>query len=377
MGVLEVELSRAEWPIEARWLEFTALVGRLAAALLEREGYYCAAGPVGRGAEPEELADVEGLFKAALAALLSVADRLELSLESSGGVVGAPAPERTAGEARAAERGAGGVDRGVEGAPPARQAAPPAWVAARLRAGWEGREAGPAFAGGLVEIDLRTPTGRWELLALAVLLAAKVKERVAEAAFLALREAGLLDLTRLARGGPDERQAIVSVLRAHYRGLISKEAKAEALCANARRLMDRWGGDLSAVYRAAEGEDRLVVAELQRFQQLHSRALWLCRVMTLHGGWSMGTQATRFLDAHVRRVLGRLGLVAEGSRPWSASQAECWEVIERYFSGDTTALYRHGRELCAADDLALCRARCGLLPFCSFWNQADTARRRR
>lgn len=375
MSVIEVELSRSEWPVEARWLEFTALVGSLAAALLEREGYASGASlPVRGGERPTgESVDVEDLVRAVLAALMAVADRVGVSAERLGSLPGTQALRRATGDGHPKKEPAEGRRSGSQEEQVHRTMSP-AWVAARLLAGWEDREAGPIFVGSLVEIDLRTLTGQWELLALAVLLAAKVKERVAETAFLALREAGLLDLARLARGGLDERQAIFSVLREHYGGPISKEAKADALCANARRLVDRWGGDLSAVYRAAEGDDRLVVAELQRFQQLHSRALWLCRVMTVYGGWSMGSQATRFLDAHVRRVLGRLGFVTEGSRPWSASQAGCWEVIERYFDGDTTALYRHGKELCAADDLAVCRSRCGLLPFCSFWNQADPTR---
>ncbi|HEX6970976.1 MAG TPA: hypothetical protein VF234_02010 [Limnochordia bacterium] len=352
-------VSPDEWPIEARWLEFTVLIGALGAALLGQEGYASdrlRAIRTTEGGSDERTA--ARIYAAVLAALRAIGT--QAGIDRGAGDVGddLSAPSRARGPAARADDPTDGGHA---------DAAHLEAVARRLREAWLGRPGAGIYRTSRIAIDLGTAQGRWELLALAVLSAARVRESIAEEAFSALREEGWLLLDRLTGDERASEEAITAILERRYRAVVSKRAKAAALVRNARRLSSEWGGDLQALYRHAAGDERVLVAALQRFDQLHSRALWLCRVMAIHGGWAVGPTATRFLDAHVRRPLERLGFLAGGRSSGPIQHHQAWEAIDRYFEGDTAQLYRHGKELCAHDDVTLCRAHCGLIDACRFW----------
>ena len=86
--------------------------------------------------------------------------------------------------------------------------------ASRLRSFWEGVSMAQVMTFGELRIDLATAQGRWELLVLAVLLGARVTERVVERTFAKLRDVGLLDPRALTVSPESARDALRAVLQA-------------------------------------------------------------------------------------------------------------------------------------------------------------------
>lgn len=222
-------------------------------------------------------------------------------------------------------------------------------------------------------IDLGTTEGRSEMLVLTALLAAKVRDGVAERSFLALRQHGLLCPARLAAGTDSDRQLTLTILRTDYRAVVDKASKMEALYANQARLNAEWGGDLHNIYRAYVGDDAGLIAALQGFSHIKRRALWLARELKVQGVWpEAGVEATGFHDSHVRRVLHRLGIVTtDSSDPWEVALTECEQAVGKWFGSDVTPLYLHGSRLCVHDDRDLCRDACPARESCSFWTNGS------
>lgn len=247
-------------------------------------------------------------------------------------------------------------------------------IVRRLKAFWQETTLPPRLQVGRAEVDLTTAQGRWELLALALLRAARVREEVVAATFSALREAGLLNLERLAKGGDAVRREVERHFALHYKALGSKEAKIDALIANARRLKDVWGGDLNNLYEAASGDEELL-AELRRFRHVNRIALWVCRTLRAHGVWPrVGPRASAYHDRAVRTPVERLRLAeTDGSEPFELEvdsgqrRAEKTEaVVASWFAGDVLCLYLHGSTLCLQDDPNVCYAQCPVSSWCSF-----------
>lgn len=247
-------------------------------------------------------------------------------------------------------------------------------IAQQLRRQWEKRPGDGIFRAGEVMIDLSTSQGRSEMLALAVLKAAKIREGVAEKAFLALRSEGLLAQERLIGGDPADIERVETILREEYRAQISKRAKAEALFHNQQWLAEQWGGDLHYIYLAHLSDDSAIVATLQQCKQLAGRALWLCREMAAAGVWpGLTPESTAYLDIHVRQPLLRLGFVQQdGGTTWDNIRRECFQVIDHYFGGDLIPLARHGSTLCRQEALHVCQTECTVKNACSFWREQAT-----
>lgn len=246
-------------------------------------------------------------------------------------------------------------------------------IAQQLRRQWEKRPGDGIFRSGEVLIDLNTSQGRCELLALAVLKAARIREGVAERAFLALRSEGLLAPECLVRADPVDVERVESILREQYRAQISKRAKTEALFHNQQWLRESWGGDPHHIYLAHFGNGRAIVATLQNCQQIVSRALWFCREMAAAGIWEgLAPESTSYLDIHVRQPLYRLGMVnAYRGTTWENIRRECFRAIDQYFDGDLIALARHGSTLCRQEALHVCQTECTVKYACSFWQDSS------
>ena len=247
-------------------------------------------------------------------------------------------------------------------------------VVRRIKSFWEGVRLPPVFDAGPVRIDLSEPQGRWELLVLAMLRAARVREEIAARTFQALKDESLLDLRLLAKGEAETRRRVERVLDRHYKALGSRQAKAEAIVENARLLVNEWGGDLARLYDAGAGDEELL-RRLQRFRQINRVALWICRTLRAHGIWQgIGPQASRFLDRTVSTPVARLRL---GSLPGEGEEglqrvdlrrlADATEsVVESHFGGDVIWLYSHGYSLCLQNDPNVCYAECPVSPWCTF-----------
>jgi endonuclease III len=227
----------------------------------------------------------------------------------------------------------------------------------------QGLETPGLFQGLQVQIDLTNSQGRWELLVLGVLLAARVSEAVAETTCEALRQNGLLDLGRMLQMREQDMHRLGEVLGAEYRGIVDRGKKGMALYENAQRLHDVYGGDLNRLYEQSYAS-REVVQALQEFRQIHTRARWVCRCMHEAGLWtSLSRSEMLYCDAHVRRALVRLGLV-DGTKAWAVVKEEIQGVVDRVFDGDTTCLYRLGRYKCLSSEA--CNPRCSLVDLCSY-----------
>ncbi|MGI6081586.1 MAG: hypothetical protein ACOYEP_01760 [Limnochordia bacterium] len=224
----------------------------------------------------------------------------------------------------------------------------------------------PGFYKGLhIQIDLTNPQGRWELLVLAVLLAARVSESVAETAFEALQRHGLLDLERMRLMRSQDTHQVGEILHGEYRGIVDRGKKAAALFANAQMLHDIYDGDLNRLYELGRTSAE-VVPMLQQFKQIHTRARWLCRSMHEAGLWTdLAKDEVVFLDSHVRRALSRLGLV-DNNQAWPRLKQEMYKVITDLFDGDTTCLYRLGRYVCSVIEPETCNGQCPLRDICLY-----------
>lgn len=255
------------------------------------------------------------------------------------------------------------MDQGLE-----RSAAQRHWVAEQVKHQWAGCPGDGLFRSGPVLIDLNTSQGRSEMLALTVLKAARIREGVAEKAFFALRSEGLLSQKRLIAASPLDQKRVEEILRVQYRAQISKRAKMLALFQNEQRLATDWDGDLHHIYLAHPNDGPAMIADLQRFQQMSRRAVWLCREMVAAGVWQgLGPESTAYLDVHVRRALLLLGLAEGKGETWETTRQNCMHAIERYFDGDMVALARHGAMLCQQEALHVCQTQCTVKNACAFW----------
>lgn len=215
---------------------------------------------------------------------------------------------------------------------------------------------------GAGHVDLSSPQGRFELLALAVLLAAKVRTDVAVHTFLVLRQQGLMDCRRLVADPEACECAILEILLSDYRALTVKEQKARALVRNARLLVERYGGDLLNVHAGA-GQFSATLSNLQFFSHISSRAPWIAREMRRFGLWpEMPPEATRVLDFPVRLALWRLGLVEGSGQMKEIPLAHFAQAAEDV--PDLLPLYYQGTRRCMRRDPAVCRDQCRVLRFC-------------
>ncbi len=227
------------------------------------------------------------------------------------------------------------------------------------------------YRGAQVEIDLTSAQGRWELLALAVLLAARISEFIAEKTFLGLKNSGLLDLERLAAARPADGERMLAIMCAEYRAVVDRRRKTEALMANAGRVWTKHGGDLHNIYTGLFcREDPVyssgqILAELRAFRGLDIWARWFCRGMYEADIWPVLDVSVRaFVDAHVRRALLRLGFITPAAK-WPELPKQVETLIRLQFAGDPTGLYKLGRYFCQATGAA-CPAACPLEEFCAW-----------
>lgn len=238
-------------------------------------------------------------------------------------------------------------------------------LAERVRLLAQGLETPGFFQGLQVQIDLTNPQGRWELLALGVLLAARLSETVAETAFEALRRHGLLDLGVMLEKRPEDMRQLSEVLGVEYRGIVDRGKKASALYENAQRLHELYDDDLNTLYEQSHASAR-VVGLLQQFKQIHNRARWVCRCMHEAGLWTdLSKGEILYCDAHVRRALARLGLV-DNSQTWAVVKEQMQSVVEEIFDGDTSSLYRLGRYMCLSSGPQPCNNECSLTDLCPY-----------
>gem|GEM_PF-2297430 len=251
---------------------------------------------------------------------------------------------------------------------------------ARVQAFWDGVSMAPVMTFGECRVDLAAPSGRWELLVLAVLLGARVTNRVVERTFATLRNQGLLDLERLACGGEGLRHALEEVFRTEYHALGNKAGKIEALIDNARRLVEVWDGDLHAIYLAARKrvqeepasreatatgqpgpvaaaehgvDEKMLIQSLQEFKHVKQLAFWVCRTLKAHGIWrDLGPWATGYHDRYTRLPLERLGIEHDS--------------FDLRSQAGVMALYLQGYNLCSQDDVKVCLNECPVAAWCSF-----------
>lgn len=227
-------------------------------------------------------------------------------------------------------------------------------------AGVEGQNLEP-----VAEIQLGTAQGRFELLALAVLHAARVREHIAEATFLELRRRGLLELGRIARWLPEDLAELGEVLRVHYKALADKNRKMEAIFHNARILRDSFGGELENACHPGKVAPEVTIRALQGFWQIKDKAYWICREMRRHGVWGdLDPGACHAVDIHVKLALWRLGLAGwDASHLGEVSARDCQETLRRWFA-DSLPVYLQGIRLCSRWNPRLCRKQCRVIDFC-------------
>ena len=222
-------------------------------------------------------------------------------------------------------------------------------------------------------LDVDDPEGRWQLLALAVLLAAPVPREAAEATFCRLRREGLLSLDRAAGEEPGWAEAVDAVMEAAYRGRADRRLQRQRLQAAARTLRSRWGGDLDRVWREAGGDPEQAVGLLRReLKGIDRMAAWLVREMGRLGRWPRAHRhpAAFFADAGLREAAANLGMMPVQGAPGSRRRLESalQEVVARHFGGDSTVLSSQGRALCSARQAAVCLSRCPVSRYCRAWD---------
>lgn len=233
-------------------------------------------------------------------------------------------------------------------------------------------------------IDVTTPSGRWQLLALAILLGAPVRRESAEETFCQLRRQGLLQPRAVSDAPASWREAAEAVLARLYRGPVNRARQRERLTKAARVLEERWGGDLDALYREAEERPEQAAALVRRsFEGIDRLAAWLVREMGRLGAWPGAHRhpAAFFADPFLREAAANLGLVAaatagaaeeptrdcHGGHGAAGQEAGLRWVVERYFQWDSTVLSSHGREFCHARNAAVCLSRCPVARYCRAW----------
>ena len=212
------------------------------------------------------------------------------------------------------------------------------------------------------DVDLSTPQGRWELLALAVLLGAPVARYRVEETFCALRRQGLLALEQVVAAEGHWVQAVDVVLETWYRGPVRRTAQRDRLVRAARVLVEQFGGDLQRIWELAAGDvERCRQLLRQSFDGVDRLAGWMLREMGRKGAWPDAHRhpAALYVDVHVRRVLENLGLLEAGS-----SLREAERRVLAAFGGVGTALFYQGRERCGRRSLAVCLKHCTVSQFC-------------
>lgn len=238
----------------------------------------------------------------------------------------------------------------------------------RIQTFWHNVTLSPVMEVGSTTIDLATKEGKWELLVLALLKAARVTDEIVAVTFEQLKRKALLDVEGLLEGDVGLRTEIEHVFSDNYRALCHRDAKISALFYNARLLHSAWDGDLQNLYETATNDDELV-ASLQRFRQINRIALWICRTLYVHGLWpQVGKKARCYVDRSVRLPLQRLGMAdydLQGNG-FVNSVEEIDRMITTYFGGDAVPLFLHGFSLCAEDDPAVCLAECPVSAWCAF-----------
>jgi hypothetical protein len=238
-------------------------------------------------------------------------------------------------------------------------------LAATLAAFWRGVTLGPKLPVGPVTVDLSTPEGRWHLLLLAVLRGARVRDQVVEETFAALVQRDLARFDRFLRPDPQLKSQLLSIFSDSYRALGNREAKIDALFANAALLEREYGGDLNNVYLAAQGDGQALIRSLQRFKQIGRVAYWVCRTLKVHGVWSdVDPEATLYLDRTTDLPLRRLGLIGGPEEERSGDAA--LRFVDQYMAGDVIPLYLQGLVLCQQDDPGVCLAECPFASQCPF-----------
>lgn len=242
-------------------------------------------------------------------------------------------------------------------------------VATELRDYWAERPGDGVVRRGRLAIDVTHAQGRSEMLALTLLYAAQVTDRAVEATFFTLQSEGLLERERLRAAPPDDVRLVEEILRSVYKARISKVAKAEALFTNEQRLEREWGGDLQRIYEALRSDPPALLGALQGFDQIHRRAVWLCREMAAAGVWTdLAPEITAYIDPAVRRPLERLGLLnLPPTSTWKEIRSACADVVNRLFEGDAVALARHGAERCGKEDRHVCQSSCTVRYACRWW----------
>lgn len=239
------------------------------------------------------------------------------------------------------------------------------WVAKRMREFWRGVSLGSEMPVGPVTVDLATPKGRWQLLVLAVLRGARVREHVVEETFSVLVERGLTDLDRLAAASASIRAELQEVFEAHYRALGRREAKVEALISNAALLKSEYEGDLHTLYRTHREEPDVLIKALQRFKQVGQVAYWICRTLKVHGVWpDLDPSVVQYVDRFTDLPLHRLELCSPFDEERLGTRA--LRFANELLQGDTTPLYLHGLILCSQDDYGICLSECPLDAACRY-----------
>lgn len=243
------------------------------------------------------------------------------------------------------------------------------------------------YTGMNITIDLTTQQGRWELVVLALLLAARISESVVERTFQLLRESGLLEYERVLIQRLTDVTQTQEILQAEYRALINRNRKVMAIYSNAKWLADYYDGDIQRIYDSCYPEEDVddptmateeaaadaaseLIRRLRKLQQIDSRARWISRVMLEAELWpQVPVAATVYFDRHVRCVLQRLGVIATGQLQDQLHAAE--EAIEALFNNDTIGLSRLGKYVCQKHDPVLCAQKCCLYEYCSYRQKTE------
>lgn len=241
-------------------------------------------------------------------------------------------------------------------------------VARRLKVFWEGVSLEPNLQVGRCDIDLTSTQGRFELLILAVLMGARVSQRVIDDTFEALKDKGLLDLEVLATATPGTRSDLEAIIQERYRALTSKAAKVDALLYNASHLQRNWRGDLNTIYDTHKGDPTQMLRALRQFRHISRMALWICRTMCAHGIWKdIDPSLTWYFDRASNLPLRRLGYVSGDGD--TQRYADLQAVISDFFDSELLYLYLHGTVLCSLDDIDTCWSRCPVATWCSYPQQ--------
>lgn len=238
----------------------------------------------------------------------------------------------------------------------------------RIRNFWHQVRLAPVLQIGEASIDLKTPQGRWELMALALLKGARVKVNVVEETFVELKKRGLLEFETVIREAPETRQAVAEVLEQTYKALGHKQAKLDALFVNGKMLYDTWQGDLNNIYLRYRGEDAKLLKQLRSFRQIDQIAFWICRTLKVHGVWPyVGSKCVAYMDRYTHIPVERLNLArSDLSNDLRGIAHVVGGVVSELFDDDTIPLYLHGLNLCSQDDVAVCLSECPVSAWCSY-----------